>query len=146
LAFFLPLARSFPSTLGSFPRLVPWPAASLQTPPHFLHDSPYVPGMVVNISQAAYQFRHPRKRPEICRVSVGGRTTQEFFLHKRQLLGLQARSSSGRRRPVQRAGVPVVPSLPPLTDTLLADPENMSNSSLPLTLLEQCNGFHSPCT
>jgi len=77
---------------------------------------------------------------------VGGGTTQEFFLDKRQLLGLQPRLSSCLRRPVQRAGVPIMPSIPPLTDTLLADPENMSNSSLPLPLLEQRNGFHAPCT
>ena len=35
---------------------------SLQIPSHFLHDFPYMPGMVVNISQAAYQSRTPLGR------------------------------------------------------------------------------------
>ena len=77
---------------------------------------------------------------------MGGRTTKELSFYERQLLGLQTRSSSCCRRPVQRPGVPVTPSQPPFTDTLLADPENMSNSRLPLTLLEKRNGFHAPVT
>jgi len=119
---------------------------SLQAPPHFLHDSPYMTGMIVNISKAADQLRHPRERPEISRVSVGGRTTQEFSLHHRQLFRLQPRLSSCLRRPIQRPGVSVMPGQPPLTDTLLADPENLSNSCLPLPLFEQRNSLHAPFT
>ena len=82
------------------------------------------------------QRRHAWQRPEIGFEAMSGCSAKELTLNQCKLLGIDARSSPGDLRPIQFSRVTSTPGDPPLTDSLLADMQDLSDKDLSLTLLK----------